>query len=130
MPPKLRGIDHVHVYVTDRSEAAAWYGTVLGLKPVEVLMAWAADQGPLTLADAGGTVHLALFESDNPPNSTVAFGAGGADFMSWKAHLESHSLELRLADHKLSWSLYFSDPFGNYHEITTWDYDLVAKRLS
>lgn len=130
MPPKLTGIDHVHVYVTSRGEAAEWYASVLGLKPVEALMAWATDKGPLTLADAGGNVHLAVFESDKPPTSTIAFGADGADFLSWKTHLESHSLELRLADHKLSWSLYFSDPYGNYHEITTYDYDFVAKQLS
>lgn len=130
MPPKLSGIDHVHVYVSDRSEAAEWYGSVLGLRPVEALMAWATEKGPLTLADAQGKVHLALFQSDKAPNSTIAFGADGEEFLSWKAHLESHSLELRLADHKLAWSLYFSDPFGNTHEITTWDYEFVAERLS
>lgn len=130
MPPKLSGIDHVHVYVADRGKAAEWYRSVLGLEPVEALAAWATDSGPLTLADPGGEVHLALFESDNPPTSTIAFGADGEAFLSWKAHLEGHSLDLRLADHKLAWSLYFSDPFGNNHEITTWDYELVAKRLA
>ena len=130
MPPKLNGVDHVHVYVASWSEAEEWYGTVLGFKPMEAFKAWATDSGPLMLEDAGGTIHLAVFESGKPPASTIAFGASGEEFLAWKAHLESHSLAPRLSDHKLSWSLYFSDPFGNSHEITTYDYDLVAARLS
>ena len=130
MIPKLNGVDHVHVYVTSWSEAEKWYETVLGLKRVEALMVWAVKNGPLTLENPEGNVHLALFESDSPPKSTIAFGANGEEFLAWKAHLESHSLELRLADHKLAWSLYFSDPFGNLHEITTYDYEFVTKQLS
>ena len=130
MIPRLSGIDHVHVYVTGWSEAEQWYATVLGFRRVEALMVWAVENGPLTLENPEGNVHLALFESDSPPNSTIAFGANGKEFLAWKAHLESHSLELRLTDHKLAWSLYFSDPFGNLHEITTYDYEFVTKRLS
>ena len=130
MIPKLSGIDHVHVYVTSWSEAEEWYETVLGFKRVEALMVWAVENGPLTLENPEGNVHLALFESDKPPNSTIAFGANGEEFLAWKAHLESHSLELRLADHKLAWSLYFSDPFGNLYEITTYNYEFAAKQLS
>ena len=42
-------------------------------------------------------------------------------------HLREQELEFRLADHTLAWSIYFSDPFGNYHEITTYEHALVAK---
>ena len=27
---RVDGLDHVHVYVRDRAEAAKWYGSVLG----------------------------------------------------------------------------------------------------
>lgn len=130
MTPKLNGIDHVHIYVSDRQEAEAWYGSVLGFKRVEALMSWAVENGPLTLEDAVGNIHLALFESDAGPDSTIAFGASGEEFLKWMSHLESHDIELRLADHALAWSLYFNDPFANYHEITTYDYDFVAARLA
>jgi catechol 2,3-dioxygenase len=130
MVPVLNGIDHVHVYVGNWAEAEEWYGRVLGFRRMQELLAWAVENGPLTLENPEGTVHLALFESDAGPNSTIAFGASGEEFMAWKSHLEEQSLELRLADHDLAWSLYFHDPFGNYHEITTYDHALVARLLA
>jgi catechol-2,3-dioxygenase len=130
MPPKLSGIDHVHVYVRSWQEAEPWYQSVLGFERLEAFMSWAVDGGPLTLEDPSGKVHLALFESDQPPTSTIAFGATGEEFLAWKTHLEQQDLELRIADHKLAWSLYFYDPFGNYHEITTYEHDQVRQQLS
>jgi hypothetical protein len=95
------------------------------------LMAWAVKNGPLTIEDPGGKIHLALFERDDHPNtSAIAFGASGEDFLRWKAHLESHELELRVTDHKMAYSLYFSDPWGNLHEITTYERDYVVKYLA
>lgn len=44
--------------------------------------------------------------------------------------LGSHDLDLRIADHKLAYSLYFSDPWGNLHEMTTYERDLVAAQLA
>jgi len=129
MTPKLAGIDHVHVYVPNRDEAERWYRTVLGFQRMEALLAWATPDGPLTLEDPGGNVHLALFESDRPPTSTIAFGASGDAFLDWKRHLESHDIALRVTDHDLAWSMYFEDPYGNYHEITTYDCERVAAEL-
>ncbi len=132
MSLKLNGIDHVHVYVAEWKEAEAWYQTVLGFKRVDALMAWAVKNGPLTIENPEGNVHLALFETDSASKniSAIAFGATGEEFLASKAHLEDHGLELRIADHKLAYSLYFSDPWGNYHEITTYERDHVAKQLS
>ena len=129
--PKLRGIDHVHVDVANWSEAEEWYRTVLGFKRVDALMAWAVENGPLTVADPEGNIHLALFESDSPTSiSAIAFSASGEEFLAWKTHLESHGLDLRIADHKMAYSLYFRDPWENLHEITTYERDYVAKNLS
>ncbi len=130
MAPEITGIDHVHLYVANRNEAEQWYERVLGFKRVEALMSWATKDGPLTLEDPSGNVHLALFESEKKATSTIAFGTSGEGFLSWKRHLEEQSLKLRLADHQLSWSLYFTDPYGNYHEITTYDTEHVAKGLA
>ena len=60
--PVIRGIDHVHVFVADRTKAQQWYLRVLGFMPTEALQVWAADGGPLTLQNPQGTVHVALFE--------------------------------------------------------------------
>lgn len=129
MRPKLNGIDHVHVYVDSWERAEPWYREVLGFRPVEKFSSWAVGNGPLTIEDESGSVHLALFESAAPRTSTVAFGANGEQFLAWKAHLEEQGLTLRVTDHRLAWSLYFADPFGNSHEITTYDHDYVRARL-
>ena len=90
-------------------------------------MSWAVPNGPLTIENPEGSIHLALFESDAPESiSAVAFGASASEFIAWKDHLESHSLDLRLTDHSLAYSLYFADPWGNLFEITTYERDAVA----
>ena len=129
MAPQFSGIDHAHVYVKDRDAAALWYKEVLGFTPVAALQSWATVTGPLTLENTAGTVHLALFESDREPDSVIAFGSTGEQFILWKSHLEAVNLELRLANHDLAWSMYFHDPDGNYHEITTYDHAEVASQL-
>ncbi len=131
MTPKLNGIDHVHVYVHSWAEAEEWYQTVMGFKRVDALMPWAVKNGPLTVEDPEGNVHLAFFERDDNPNtSAIAFGTSGEEFLAWKSHLEGHDLELRVTDHKMAYSLYFSDPWGNLHEITTYERDYVAEHLA
>jgi len=131
MPPTLKSIDHIHVFVANRDAAKIWYDEVLGLTPVANLEFWAKDGGPLTISDAGGTVHIALFESAPLKcRSTIALGVGAAEFLVWKRHL-SEKLEttLRAEDHEVSWSLYFNDPDGNPYEVTTYDYAVVAHML-
>jgi catechol-2,3-dioxygenase len=129
--PQLDGIDHIHVYVTNRDEAASWYGNVLGLKPVDEFMLWATPDGPLTLGNADHSVHLALFQRKEPAvGSAIAFRASGKNFMHWKTHLQDQAIELRIADHGIMYSLYFNDPDGNLHEITSADYDEIAMQLA
>lgn len=131
MIPKMNGVDHVHISVANWSEAEAWYEKVLGFKRIEKFMAWAVDGGPLTIENPEGTVHLAMFEKEDLSDMTaIAFGASADEFIAWKAHLESHGLALRLTDHKLAYSMYFSDPWRNRYEITTYDRDYVAEKLA
>jgi catechol 2,3-dioxygenase len=131
MALKLNGVDHVHVPVGSWSEAEDWYREILGMQRVEALMGWAIKNGPLTIENADGTVHLALFEKRKPqPIQAIAFGATGEQFLAWKEHLENHGLKLRVTDHKMAYSLYFYDPWKNMHEITTYERDHVATALS
>ena len=130
MAPVLKNVDHLHINVGSWGEAEEWYLSTLGFKRVDALMGWAVKNGPLTVENPTGTIHLALFESEHPvATDVIAFGAAGAEFLKWKTHLERHGLELRLADHKLAYSLYFSDPWKNGLEITTYDRDFVAAQL-
>ncbi len=131
MIPKLDGIDHVHVYVPNREKAAIWYKDVLGFSVSESLAIWAEnEQGPLTIEDPSGKIHLALFNSDDfVPSTAIAFKTNGREFLTWKSYLEQKDILLRCTDHTLAWSLYFNDLDGNMHEITTYDYDHVAGNL-
>jgi len=128
MPPKLTGIDHIHLYVPNKQQAAEWYIKFLGFHIVASLLSWNTDQGPLTIEDQSGQIHLALFQrEDYAPSTAIAFKTSGMDFLQWKTYLEENELLQRCSDHSLSWSLYFLDPFRHLHEITTYDVDLVRR---
>ncbi|NER79434.1 MAG: VOC family protein [Leptolyngbya sp. SIO1D8] len=123
-PPSLQKIDHIHVFVSDRTAAEPWYQEVFGLTRDPELEFWAVDGGPLALANPEGTIHLALFEgSAQPCRSTIAFAVTATDFVAWQTHL-SRVFDNSIApeDHGVAWSLYFSDPDGNPYEITSYDY--------
>jgi len=130
--PALLRLDHVHVYVSDRAAAERWYRDVLGLARVPALEGWAADGGPLTLADANGALHLALFERPSGPNhATLALAVDAAGFVDWKRHLERVlARTLEVVDHELSWSLYFSDPDENPFELACYEHAALAAMLA
>ena len=128
--PNLENVDHLHVYVANLAAAEKWYAKVLGFRRVDERTPAPLNDGPLMLADSRNTVHLALFERKNPQAFEVlAFGVSGEEFLRWKTHLETHGLSLRIADHRLSCSLYFRDPDENEYEITTMDHDKVRKKI-
>ncbi len=132
MLPKLEGFDHIHVYVANRNDAADWYGKYLGFKISQSLAIWAKDDnGPLTIEDPSGKIHLALFSSDSfIPSTVLAMKSNGEEFLAWKLHLEQAGILDRFADHKIAWSLYFKDLDGNLNEITTYQYDYVLNQLN
>jgi catechol-2,3-dioxygenase len=132
MAPTLERVDHVHVFVSDRMASEQWYAKAMGLRRVKELEFWAADGGPLTIANPSGTIHLALFERPaDRCRSTIAFAADAAQFAEWRAHLsESLARPIDPVDHQVSWSLYFSDPDGNPFEITSYDYAALASKLT
>ena len=128
--PKLKGIDHIHIFVSDRPRAERWYGDVLGFRRVAEFEQWAVDGGPLTIVDSESSTHLALFEGEAKNNrATIALKVDGEEMLNWQTHLSSVlETDVDLVDHELSWSIYFSDPDGNPFEITTYDYEWLLSK--
>lgn len=130
MTPNLTSIDHIHVYVPSRKQAAQWFNEVLGLKVIEKFRSWADNLGPLTIGNADDTVHLALFKrAEFKPMTNIAFGADADNFVAWKNTLEQHGMAVRCTDHQMAWSLYFEDPWKNLYEITCYAHEEVARSL-
>ncbi|MEM8592529.1 MAG: hypothetical protein AAGF13_08380 [Pseudomonadota bacterium] len=139
---EVLGLDHVHLEVRDRAQAAEWFGRVLGLVPHAPFALWAKDPlGPLILATPAGAPTLSLFEREALPptrDATVALRVNGKGFLTFLERLKEldlkHSDGDRLTrqhviDHEFSWSIYFVDPWDNRLEITTYDYNAVARAV-
>jgi catechol 2,3-dioxygenase-like lactoylglutathione lyase family enzyme len=132
MLPRLLQVDHIHIYVENRTSSLKWYADVLGFAPIEELEFWASSpQEPLTIGSADGAIRLALFEEAIMPcRSTIALGATGVEFLAWHTHLQNKLVtDIAIFDHQVTWSLYFSDPDGNPFEITTHEYEIVAASI-
>lgn len=124
--PALSNIDHIHIYAPDRLAAEQWYNTVLGFERVKSLEIWFDEGGPLTIANGG--VHLALFESENRKSTTVAFSVDAINYELWKKHLSEHGVNFTEYDHDLSWSIYFTDPYENPYEITSYQHEQISRQ--
>ncbi|MFY9986315.1 MAG: VOC family protein [Chthoniobacterales bacterium] len=138
---RVTQIDHVELEVPDRQTAARWYQTVLGFEICPEYVFWAEPQrGPLMISPDGGQTKLALFEGQ-PQGATrpigirrVAFRIGGDDFVKLVEQLDALEgadavRRSEIADHEKSFSVYFSDPYGNRLEVTTYDYDAVRGKV-
>lgn len=128
--------DHVELFVPDRDRAVAWYGEWLGFQPMSEHADWVAT-GPVMLKTAEGGAMLALFVGD--PLGTekpkgwrrLAVRATAAEFVAFFRRF--HDSGQKVAgpyDHQKAWSVYFTDPWGNLLEVTTYDYAAVPPLLS
>ena len=137
-------LDHVHIRVPDRDEAARWYAEHLGFEPVEEYDFWAKgfEGGPLQISADGGRTTLALFEaSDGHPmvaqETGVAFSVDADTFMAFARSLpcglfdrDGEPLTIdALVDFDLCWALNFADPWGNQYELNTYEYDRIKTEL-
>lgn len=142
---EIEAVDHVELYVANKTEAVRWYKWVFGL-----------DEGvtPDTHIDNGqpalipvGDMTLALYQGDTTPNEKpcsgihrLAFRTTGDDFIAMLDHLDKLKILMtdddgnpikpkRAVDHGDSYSVYFSDFDHNYFEIITYEYDYVKERI-
>src|SRR5207237_5934782 len=91
---RMGRLDHVHIRVPDRAEAARWYAEHLGFEPVDAYDFWATgfEGGPLQISADGGRTTLALFGVSEghpmmPQRTGVAFSVDADTFMSFARSL-------------------------------------------
>lgn len=131
-------IDHIELFVPDQWQAAEWYAKVLGFQVIQEHVHWAEEGGPLMISNDDGQTMLALFQGTPQGDSQVvgfrrvAFRVsadGFVVFLETSADWRQPPLSGRdVVDHDKSFSVYFSDPYGNRLEVTSYDYeDLVSK---
>ena len=137
-------LDHVHIRVPDRAEAARWYETNLGFEPVAAYDFWATgfEGGPLQISADGGSTTLALFETSAahpmvPQRTGVAFSVDADSFMSFARSLPGDIDSPRgerlkvadLVDFDLCWAFDLVDPWGNQYELNCYEYERVKVEL-
>ncbi len=143
---RMGSLDHMHLVVPDREEAARWY-EALGFSRVEEYKHWWDIPGaPIHIsADAGGS-GLALFQAGEGHELTdgigmgVAFRLGGEEFIAFSKALggdvrvngkDGQPLTAEsVVDLDLCFSYGFFDPYGHELELTTYDYDRVKAYFS
>ena len=137
-------LDHVHIRVPDRAEAARWYAEHLGFEPVAAYDFWATgfEGGPLQISADGGQTTLALFEASGghpmvAQQNGVAFSVDADTFMAFARSLpcgidspRGEPLVLTdLIDFDLCWAFDLVDPWGNQYELNCYDYDRIRAEL-
>lgn len=133
-------LDHVHIRVPNRAEAARWYSEHLGFEPVEEFAFWATgfEGGPLQISADGGHTTLALFESSEahpmtPQLTGVAFSVDADVFIAFARSLPCgidnvNGVPLTtgdLVDFDLCWAFDLADPWGNRYELNCYEYERI-----
>jgi catechol 2,3-dioxygenase-like lactoylglutathione lyase family enzyme len=141
---RIGALDHVHIRVPNRAEAAKWYATHLGFEPVEQFDFWATGfaGGPLQISADGGHTMLALFEASDahpmvPQRTGVAFSVDAAMFISFIRSLPGAinnpaGQPLRpddIVDFDMCWAVDLADPWGNQYELNCYDYERIKTDL-
>jgi catechol 2,3-dioxygenase-like lactoylglutathione lyase family enzyme len=141
---RMGRLDHVHIRVPDRAEAAAWYAQHLGFEPVTEYDFWATgiDGGPLQISADGGKTMLALFQTNEghpmiAQQTGVAFSVDADDFISFahslpveiKNPLGQPLLPNDIIDFDMCWAFELADPWGNQYELNCYDYGRVQTDL-
>jgi catechol 2,3-dioxygenase-like lactoylglutathione lyase family enzyme len=141
---RLGRLDHVHIRVPNRAEAAAWYAEHLGFEPVAEFDFWASgfDGGPLQISADGGATTLALFEASDvhpmePFRTGVAFSVEAKQFATFvrslPGELRSPAGDQLTAEHvvdfDLCWAIDLADPWGNVYELNCYEYAAIRTEL-
>ncbi len=137
-------LDHVHIRVPDRVEAAAWYAEHLGFEPAERFRFWAVgfEGGPLQISADGGQTTLALFEASEshpmvPQKTGIAFRVDADSYIGFIRSLPgaicgpsgNPLVPDDMVDFDLCWAIDLADPWGNQYELNCYEYARIAEEL-
>ncbi len=143
---QLGRLDHMHLVVPDREEAARWYEEKLGFERVQAYKHWWAIPGaPIHLSADGGDSGVALFQAGEGHELThgigmgVAFRLAAKEFITFARALGG-AIQIdgkngqplmpdSMIDLDLCFSFGFFDPYGHELELTCYDYDEVKRDL-
>jgi catechol 2,3-dioxygenase-like lactoylglutathione lyase family enzyme len=141
---RMGSLNHVHVVVPDRAEAAAWYREHLGFEPVSEARLWAdVEGGPLHLSADGGRSGIAVFEaSEGHATTTLELGAAfvvdAEQFVAFARGLDAGVFRApdgkpltreAIVDFDLCYAYDFLDPWGNRFELDCYDTEAVKRDL-
>ena len=141
---RMGRLDHVHIRVPDRDEAARWYAEHLGFEAVAAYDFWAKgfDGGPLQISADGGQTMLALFEASEghpmvPQKTGVAFSLDAESFLAFARSLpnginDTAGKPLQTADivdFDMCWAYNLADPWGNQYELNCYEYERIREAL-
>ena len=141
---RMGSLDHVHLVVPDRSEAARWYQETLGFTAVEACEPWTRiEGGPLHLSADGGRSGIALFQLGQGHGPTTlemgaAFRVDAKQFLAFARGLDESGVRgvngdplarEALIDFDLGYAYRFQDPWGNRFELNCYDVDTVRREL-
>ena len=132
-------IDHVEVFVPSPKQAAEWYRDALGFHVVDEYRDWATEAGPLMISNDDGNTMVALFRGAAQDQREVhgfrrlAFRVNASEFLDFLSSSEAWRAKPLgredIQDHGKAISVYFSDPFGNLLEVTTYEHAAVRDEL-
>jgi catechol 2,3-dioxygenase len=127
MAIKVDRVGHVVLKVRELERAAAFYRDVLGLKEVArgnfggrmaFFSATGENHHDLAVVEVGPHAPAAVPDAPGLSHVALKIGTRLEELRDARAHLEAHGVgPLRLADHRVSQSIYLSDPDGNRIEL-------------
>jgi catechol 2,3-dioxygenase-like lactoylglutathione lyase family enzyme len=141
---RMGTLDHVHIRVPNRAEAAAWYSSNLGFEPVDAYEFWATgvEGGPLQISADGGRTMLALFEASEfhpmiVQRTGIAFSVDVGTFTAFTRALPGDInspfgrplVANDMIDFDMCWAFDLIDPWGNQYELNCYDYERVQVEL-
>jgi catechol 2,3-dioxygenase-like lactoylglutathione lyase family enzyme len=129
--PEISGLLETALYVDDMERSAAFFRTVIGLKPMletERLTAFqAGSAGVLLIFKRGASIEDMHGSGGTVPGHDgsgplhMAFAIAAESYEEWREHLQAEGVAIRS---EVSWprggrSLYFEDPDGHVLELAT-----------
>ncbi len=120
-------IDHVAFVARDIERLVAWYQELFGMER-RYADVWTGQGDPVALCADDACVALfrardstETHKEPQHPNRHFALRLDQANFRQAQVDLHARGISFSLWDHKVSQSVYFTDPEGNYIELTTYE---------